>query len=451
MLALFLLTLAGLEAGPHAVGVKVQDGVDYSRSWRSPTLWPARPNPQPFGVRTRLVVWYPAEPPAAAAPRLTHLDYVTFAEPGPQTPQLRERAAREHASLLQRWRHVGIVELTAEQARRTLDAPSIATRDTPPKPGKYPVVILGNPHYLRTTAEFLASHGYLVVSAGHLGDPRTERPHGRDAWNPELWVRALEWGLGQLAAEPLADLSRLAAIGHGGGGANAMFLAMRNTAVRAVAGIDAGIFSNRGSYRDLPFVTPTHLRVPMLTILTPDARRGQDLYEAEFPRFRYSERFEVLLKSDKVRHHDLSDFGRPVSAFLGIRGEAQEEVNAAYAATQTLLLRFLDRELKGNPRSRVSGDTPVYVVRRHPSVDPAPTAAELMEALRELPQGTVVAALKQALLEDPEAGLFRENELLAAANQARSEGFADAAAALLDMARQLYPASDQVKNAVSQR
>ena len=55
---------------------------------------------------------------------------------------------------------------------------------------------------------------------------------------------------------------------------------------------------------------------------------------------RFSDRIEVIFHVPALRHHDLSDFGRPVTAPLGIRGESQAQVQQAYLDVQDMMVRF---------------------------------------------------------------------------------------------------------------
>jgi hypothetical protein len=64
------------------------------------------------------------------------------------------------------WRHVGIVPLTRDQARASLSTRGKAITGARPADGRFPLaMVLGGQHYLSTTAEILASHGFLVAAA----------------------------------------------------------------------------------------------------------------------------------------------------------------------------------------------------------------------------------------------------------------------------------------------
>jgi hypothetical protein len=195
----------GLTRGPHAVGVRVRQGTDLSRSYRHDTN----------GVPLQLVLWYPALDRGGSARRLTQLDYEMLGQPGDPTEAKRSQVAEASANLATSWLHVGIVPQTKQQALAALDASNLAVLDAEPVPGRFPVVVIGSPYYLSTTAEFLASHGYLVASAIHFGDAWMERPPPGRGMTYEPNLRTQEWALAELAGNPMADMRHVATLGLG--------------------------------------------------------------------------------------------------------------------------------------------------------------------------------------------------------------------------------------------
>ena len=255
-------------------------------------------------------MWYPAASRPSPIQPLTTLDYRLLHFATPLSGRERQLFESEEASALPVWRHVGIVDMTDAQARASLHTGGIAARDAPPRPGRDPVVVvLGGPYYLGTTAEFLASHGFLVVAAFRFADRSNDVGTGAFSWYLENSVRDAEFALSTLRDDALADTSMVAAIGHGGGGIQAMLFAMRNRQVRALVNIDAANFSTRSGARNLAFYSPRLLRVPFLYMATAATKAGQDQYE-DFNAMKFSERYEVILENGDIRHHDLSDLGR---------------------------------------------------------------------------------------------------------------------------------------------
>ena len=116
---------------------------------------------------------------------------------------------------------------------------------------------------------------------------------------------------------------------------------------RRLVNIDSGNFSTRSEARALAFYDPRFMRVPYLFIATAETRKTQDLFD-QFKAMTFSERFEVILDGSEIRHHDLSDYGRAVTAPMAIRGAPQADVQQRFVDVQEMAVRFL-LERSGRP------------------------------------------------------------------------------------------------------
>jgi len=199
---------------------------------------------------------------------------------------------------------------------------------------------------------------------------------------------------------------------------------MRDRTVDALVNIDAGNFSSRSQPERVAFYSPRLLTTPYLYIATPSTRQSQDRFD-QFLAMRFSDRTEVLIEAADLRHHDLSDLGRAVTAPLGLRGEAQAGVVRAFSDVQEIVVRFL---LEHGP----AGQTPPrlgswleehkapgrFATTFHPGVAPAPTVVEVTRTL----DATSVARLREARERDPEAPLFSETNLATVVEAAMARG-----------------------------
>ena len=394
----------GVAAGPHPVGFVVQSGFDPER----------RINAADPGTRIGIATWYPAARRATAPPPpLTTFDYRLLTSAA-RTGAERLAIEEDEIATLMAWRHVGIVELTREQATASLRTGGLAVRDAPPAAGRFPVVvILGGQYHLATTAEILASHGFLVAAPFRYADQANDVGTAEFTWYLENSVRDGEWALRELERHPHADLRSIATLGHGGGGLQALLLAMRNRRIGAVANIDAGNFSTRTGPRQLPFYSPRLARVPYLYLATAATRNGQDLFE-DFAGMTFSDRYEVVFETPDLRHHDLSDLGRGVTAPLAIRGPNQAAIAAAYARSHDILVRFLRA---GAARASEVGGYAAWLrqqaipgriaVTVHPGVEPAPAVGQVLQTLGPATANTLRAARQR----DPKAPLFEPEPL----------------------------------------
>ena len=419
--------LAGVRVGPYSVGFALRTGLDETR----------RINILDAGTRIGVATWYPAQD-AGDRPRMTSLDYRLLELGRVPTDAEKTRYADAEADAAVGWRHVGIVPLSKAQARASLASGGIAVRDATRVPGTFPLVmILGGQYYLASTAEALASHGFFVAAPFRFSDQSNEIGTSDFTWYLENSVRDAEWALNDLRGSASgADVTRLGALGHGGGGMQALLFAMRQRGVSALVNIDAGNFSSRTNARAIPFYSPRLLRAPYLYVATPETRKGQDRFD-DFLAMTFSDRIEAVLDEPTVRHHDLSDLGRAVTAPLGIRGEAQEPVQHAYAAVQDLVVRFLDDHLRkltpggGAPTEWAAGErTDGFRITARAGSAPAPTPAAVIASLG----AETASSLRAAWRRDPEAAVFQPEALARIIGRALDTRRYDAAEAISEVA-----------------
>ena len=353
--------LLGVDVGPHGVGFEVR---------RKPGS-PARRG-SGAGPGLGLAVWYPADVDPGGA-GIDALDYRLLDRLEPPTDALRRAVAESEAATLIASPHVGIVPLTKEQALASLSAAGMAARNVPWSHGRFPaVVILGGPYYLSTTAEVLASHGIVAVAPFRFQGRQPNDPDRPFSAFMEDALGDADFALRELRTMGGVDAARVAALGHGGGGFQALLLAMRSRNVFALVNIDAGNFSTRTNPGQLSFYRPGEVRVPYLYIATAQTRATQDLFD-DFLKMAASDRFEIVLQAAALRHHDLSDLGRGVTA-IGIRGDAQPQVQASYAAVQAMIVRFLSEAWAGHAHSaafvtwlRNRAEAASYTASSHPA------------------------------------------------------------------------------------
>jgi hypothetical protein len=429
----------GLSPGPYGIGFHFERTVDPTRNIDSSRI----------GTPLGLALWYPAAQNETNSNFLTQLDYRMLEFSAPLNASAKQEYVDGQAAMMVAWQHIGIVPLTMDQARATFRATGRSVRDAARAEGKFPVVvILGGPWYLSTTAEFLASHGYLVVACVRFLDARSEVPSSEFRWSVENSLRDAEWALTELRRNPAADMSSVAALGHGGGGMQALLLGMRNHQITAVANVDSAIFSSRSNPAQLIFYDPRLMRVPYLYLLTSDTRRQSAQY-ADFEKMKFSRRYEVVLENPDLRHHDLSNVGRAVSSSLGIRGNPQDMVLRTYADVQTMLLQFLEASHRHESASftqwlQQQGKNDEYSVTIHDSVEAAPEIYDVLTAVdRWTPE-----RLREAYGRDMDAEVFSEEGLLQILTAARSQD-AKLAFSLVPFATEVQPRSIQVLQSAS--
>ena len=120
--------LTGLPPGPNAVGFEFRTIVDPTRHVTAGEA----------GTLIGVAVWYPAATRPADSQPLTTIDYRLLQFATPLGARERQMFEADEASALPVWRHIGIVDLTDDQAVAALHTGGIAVRGAPKQAGRYP-------------------------------------------------------------------------------------------------------------------------------------------------------------------------------------------------------------------------------------------------------------------------------------------------------------------------
>jgi dienelactone hydrolase len=417
-----------IEPGRHGVGWKVFVRTDLSRPYADAFT---RPGP---GARPVLFsVWYPARVPAGTA-RLKQGDYLRLENLSPPSARF-----LQHLQALSR--RVVTDEIAGnpfywpsdagnELARRHLARETLATRNPPPAPGRFPLLIYhpGLAGYFADSSpllEHLASHGFVVVSSAFQPDSPASLRIDADLLRSRSDVAFI---VSQMRNDPQVDPDHLGLLGHSYGATASLASAMGNHLVGAVASIDSTL--DYQPVRALPLegdwsqlLQAERLRAPSLFFASRDNPRrpvGFDLVET----FAASER--LLVEIDGVPHDSFIWHG-PSGASLRADPAAARYLDA-YRTVILFTQQFFDAHLKQNDRAIAFLDTqaeegPGFHFRRMPGSRPQPSATELAAGL--LARGTGPGAgwlearikkdaLPYALMQDVMAAL-QEREHAAAA------------------------------------
>jgi dienelactone hydrolase len=246
-----------LEMGPHPVGVTTTVFVDSSRT-------------DNFTKEPRTLVteiWYPADDSARKQPKNKYSNFI----PGGPTPII-------DAALKQSYK-LGIADIDKIYWNE-------AVRDARVRAGRFPLVVFshgngGSRHQNTFWCDYLASHGYIVVSADHTGNSRltiingklipyqgSERLRSADDRPRDvsfLLDKMISWDKGEdKRFAGRIDTDRAAASGMSFGSMTAVWVADRDPRFKALIGMSG----ERGEH--------TNLSIPSLRMLgTEDTTIGE--------------------------------------------------------------------------------------------------------------------------------------------------------------------------------
>lgn len=262
-----------LTPGSFAVGFHAYWLYDRSRTWLPGTLPDGRPSPADPARPVRLMVWYPL---ASLHTRTMRLGEYEGAAKTPGFEADERRIMKADFGDSASGRGIRGLRRTTPEFERFIETPTAAHQNAVAAKGNFPIVLyaLGQgDHTLENTVlcEYLASHGYVVVSVPQLGTSPRRAMFVHDPPSYDAQVRDLAFALATVVRDyPSADSSRVGAIGMSMGGIYALMLAVRNSQVRTVIGLDPSYTDSEPSYYykywQAPEFDPARFRGHWLTL-----------------------------------------------------------------------------------------------------------------------------------------------------------------------------------------
>ena len=431
-----------LKAGKYAVGFRSLYRLDVARSYDADytaTGSPPVKKPRPIF----LAIWYPAiaRHDAAMDTSMVYRDYfhaVSVDSPVPEFAQRLRKLTRDMACKYMLGKEF---DKLTDDGRAAWDGllatPVFATGNVPAAPGRFPVVIhhpgLGGTFDDNAVAcEYLASHGYVVLSSAYQAADSGSLNIDGDLWTS---LEDLNFLLRYAATLPFADVSKVAAMGHGYG-AQAMlgWRARPDSAVDAVVSLDSTL-----EYRpldDFPSLKAAleRNRNSACPVMMFAGRRQNPHWDSLDPYLRFASRYEATV--DGMEHNDFVS--------QGATGKA-DAVRRNYEAVCEAILRFLNGHLKGDAEALQSlrgAGTPGPVQLEYQAARPAaPTSAQVVKMYAS--EGAENARALAALVKENDADLVVDAAMLLFEGGRKLE-----AVSLLKWAAPLLPQSAEMQRAL---
>ncbi len=334
--------------GIHGVGVRFVKQYDRTR-----TFTPARgilagvlSKQENRGRPIQTVVWYPAE---KGGQGVRYDDYLQLV--GWETDF--DRSPKEQARTVDAWLQMVTEGKRRKQVESERSRRMWAVRDAAPKSGKYPVVIYA-PSINNTTfenadiAEYLASHGYIVIAAPTIGE--TSRWIKKDLKHAELQVDDIRFLIDHARTLPQADMARVAVAGFSWGGISNVLAAAKDERIKALVCLDGAVRYFNSIMVQARYAVPEKLSTPLLFLAQSPAsmedniRYKEDMSGSFMSRMRNADVYLLTMYPMEHVH-----FG---SSYIRLDDPAEykeytpEEVSFAYSLGARYVLNFLNGYLK---------------------------------------------------------------------------------------------------------
>ena len=229
-----------------------------------------------------------------------------------------------------------------------------------PVEGKFPVVIYAPSYQVSSIenfalCEYLASHGYVVVSSPSRG---TENRffEGGTAKDMETQARDIEFLIKEVQKLPYVDTNHMATMGFSFGGLSNVLSQMRNSSIKAIVSLDGSIKYQFDTLKKSPFFNLDKVNVPFIHMAQkniPEQVLVEDKIDPDL-----NTKFEFYDSITKSKAYQLKFHNLTHSHFstLGVlfqpRDERQDkndsEIMESYRLVSQYTLNFLDAYLKND-------------------------------------------------------------------------------------------------------
>ncbi|MDQ2870590.1 MAG: hypothetical protein M3S32_07605 [Acidobacteriota bacterium] len=368
----------GLAFGRHEVGFETIVAEDRSRAFPAATGL-TRPRP------VVIAVWYPA---TKGTGRMMQLgDYLLAEGTALSSAGLLDSSAKRREEF---FAEAGRRGADRGELDRLLALRSVARRGAGRLKRSFPVLLWAHTDTLAKAipCEYLASHGYVVVSTSVVGTFERDLDVGLSG--AETSARDLEFALAEVAARGLAIPSRTAILGMSFGGLSEICHALRHPELRAIVSLDGGGGSASGAatVQQSAFFDPARLTAPLLHLYQPE---GADT--AFFDALRYCRR--TLVRFSGLRHADFSGSGLLEERAPRYFGPPTADRGAPRTAVWKTVLDFLQASFSDSRAASTAVPEIPAAMGETRVIEPLPPPLRL-EELRALVARGGIPALEEA-------------------------------------------------------
>jgi hypothetical protein len=295
------------------------------------------------GRAIHISIWYPASVPANAKP--IHFkeyadDVVRMINPVPVSITNTREAIKQMKTLIAQVH--GDSTVLAQHISRLLASKTNAFSNVKPVDESFPVIFYPESSWLNNImCEFLASHGYIVVSTSRHGSTNAEF-EWQTVQGIETLVKDSQYALSIVMEQFKIRKLSLAVMGVGMNASAGLAWMMRDANVKALVSLEGGILT-RYEYdliQKSPHFSKHRAKNPMLVIHSPHESVTPDLID----NYSFADRHMVHLP--RMSEFYYLNFGVWENTMTGILGPAPGDTKTGFKWEAIYTLNFLDWQLK---------------------------------------------------------------------------------------------------------
>lgn len=335
-----------LQHGKYKVGFRHYLSHDSTRTYKRIYDWKNHSIPRPIPVS----IWYPSGRIPEQVERMKVLDYMEILKEEEEWKYLPNEQ-------ILNWFYYPNTDVN----RNHLAEMTQAFPEPEPANGQFPVLIYA-PSYQASSienfalCEYLASHGYVIISSPSRG---TENRffEGGTPKDMETQARDIEFLIKEVAKFWSADLERLATIGFSFGGLSNVLVQMRNENIMAVVSLDGSIKYQYSTLKESSFFNIERVDVPFIHMSQKDIPEQVLKEDGIDPKLNHDFEFYDRIENSRAYQLKFQSLTHSYFSTLGVlfqqRDQRQDkkdsEIMESYNLVSLYTLSFLNAFLKNDP------------------------------------------------------------------------------------------------------
>lgn len=342
------LNQLSLDYGEYSVGFQQYIVVDSMRTYKRMFDWNNKVIPRQIPVS----IWYPSADDLSKNTPLATIDYMEI---------LKEEEEWEYLPNNQILNWFYYQNTTENQAH--LKERSTAYLHASTTSEKFPTIIYA-PSYQASSienfalCEFLASHGYVIISSPSRGT-ETRFLEGGTEKDMETQARDLEFLIKEVGTREDVDPNNIATMGFSFGGLSNVLTQMRNRSIKAIVSLDGSIKYQYTTLQKSPFAAIQKVDVPFIHMSQKDIPKDVIIEDDIDTTLNHNFKFYddlVYSKAYSLKFHNLThQYFSTLGVLFGKRDQRQDKSDSkimeSYKWMTLYTLNFLDAFLKNDKKA----------------------------------------------------------------------------------------------------
>ncbi|WP_420577437.1 hypothetical protein [Ekhidna sp.] len=331
-----------LKSGSYQVGFKTIDYLDKSRSI------PGEIGDTQF-FPIQIAIWYPTSDEWTREKAVSFEHYFLKTAQKNDFKQLTEEQRKQAMDIFFGYAKHGLsIDFSSGEREEIGNRITAAIPEAKQATGPFPVLLAGHDGgvwKMSTLCEYLASHGYVVISTGPLSaSNRLFRQHTQQAINRR--IRTLEIVRGMLDQFPAVDQSKIGLLGLNSDGLSTLLYQMKNQEADAMVSIDGWEGKNNGAgyAKESVYFDLSKVQIPRLEFHQHESLDNEALYVN-------TSIFDSLTQIDRLSYI-MMDFGHAyLTGNLFVLSQLDQKTNEQHYFWYESIRHFFDAYLKNDASS----------------------------------------------------------------------------------------------------